>query len=255
MAFGGLEFSFDNINCSEYGLKLFTIGGSGGGSVSGGAEMTLYTDKPARGYKFNLLGVSEEEPLTFDLSFGTTQPMTRNEISKIQKWLFGHKTYKKLTIIQEDMTKVHYNCILTDSEIELFGNRPMLITCKVICDSPFAWEDEVTYSYNQTSITHDNTSDINDYTYPKIEFTATSSTVSIVNLSNQGRTTEFTNLTVGEIITLDNERQILTSSKGLKRLKNFNKNWFELVPNENIIRVVGANNFSMVYANARRIGG
>lgn len=256
LAFGGLKFIFDGIGSDQYGLQICSINGRGEESSSGGTNANLHTDKSSGSYKFNLLGVSEDEPLTFRLSFGTLSPMTRQEISSIQKWLFGHKEYKKLRIIQDDMTDLHYNCILSDSEIETLANYPFVISCNVTCDSQFAWEEDKTHTYSNftTDIILINTSDIKDYTYPLIEFTVASTTVSFINKSNGNWGTVFEKLTVGEKITLDNEHQIITSSTGLRRLGNFNKKWFELKSGENILAITGVSELKVTYANARRVG-
>lgn len=254
MAFGGLEFVFDDIHCSQYHLQICSMG-NGSGSSSGGTDVTLHTDKTSSSYKFNLLGVSEDKPLTFDLSFSPLKVMTRQEVGLIQKWLFGHKEYKTLRIVQDDMSEVYYNCLLGDSEIHFSGNHPVLISCKVTCDSPFAWENPRTYTYTTARFTHLNKSDINDYVYPIVEFTTSGGIAMIVNESNEGREALFEGLLAGERIVIDGEYQTVSSSKNLNRLKNFNKKWVELVSGENVIATTGITSLKITYANARRIGG
>lgn len=261
MSFGALTFVFDGIPSERMGLYLFNTD-SKESEISGGANLTLHTDKTNRSYKHNLLGVSEDKPLEFTLSFGSFDPLTRYDISSIQKWLFGHREYKKLQIVQEDMMNVYYNCILNNPKIITAGNIPYMFECTVTCDSPFAWEKEKVYEYTlngaETVIVHNNMSDINDYTYPIIEFDSklSQNTVSLMNLSNNNRETKIQGLMLNEKITLDNEKQIISSSSDLSRLGNFNKNWFELVKGENRIQVTGKiGTLTIKYANARRIGG
>lgn len=261
MSFGALSFVFDGIPSERMGLYLLNTE-SKETTITGGAKLTLYTDKTNKSYKHSLLGVSEDEPLEFKLTFGSLNPLSRYDISAIQKWLFGHKEYKKLQIIQDDMVGVYYNCILDDPEITTIGNIPYMFECTVICDSPFAWEDEKVYEYEIGSLPKTiklyNTSDVNDYTYPLVEFTskASSNTVSLINLSNDSRETKIEGLALNEKVTMNNEFQILTTSTDLGRLKNFNKNWFELVRGENVIQVSGnIDTLKITYANARRIGG
>lgn len=261
MSFSALTFIFDGVSSESKGLYLFSMD-SKETDIDGGAKLKLHTDKTNMSYKHNLLGVSEDNALEFNLAFGSLEPLSRYDISSIQKWLFGHREYKKLQIVQEDMLNVHYNCILSDPKIITVGNMPYMFECKVICDSPFAWENEATYEYvlngNQSTITHINTSDVNDYTYPIIEFDSkvASNTVTLTNLSNENRETRIEGLAQGEKITLNNENQIIESSIGLSRLSKFNKNWFELVQGENQIKVTGnVGTLKIRYANARRIGG
>lgn len=261
MSFSALTFIFDGISSESKGLYLFSTN-SKETNIDGGAKLKLHTDKTNISYKHNLLGVSEDDALKFNLAFGSLEPLSRYDISSIQRWLFGHREYKKLQIMQEDMLGVHYNCILTEPKITTIGNVPYMFECKVVCDSPFAWENKATYEYvlngTQKTITHINTSDVNDYTYPIIEFDSAiaNNTISLVNLSNDNRDTRIENLASGEKITLNNENQIIESSTNLNRLGQFNKNWFELVPGENQIKVSGnVGALKIRYANARRIGG
>ena len=54
---------------------------------------------------------------------------------------------------------------------------------------------------------------------------------------------------------MNNQKQIITSSTGLNRLGNFNKNWFRLVSGVNKLRIVGGLEAStMTYQNARKVG-
>ena len=52
---------------------------------------------------------------------------------------------------------------------------------------------------------------------------------SIINKSDGRREFKFSNLLGSEKITVDNKHQIITSSSGMFRLDNFNKNYFNLM--------------------------
>lgn len=261
MSFCASSFIFDGIPSESKGLYLFNID-SKETDIDCGANLTLHTDKTNRSYKHNLLGVSEDKPLEFKITFGSLDPLTRYDISSIQKWLFGHREYKKLQIVQDDMLNVYYNCILNNPKMITFGNMPYVFECTVVCDSPFAWENEKTHEYilngREDELVHYNQSDVNDYTYPLVEFDSllSSNEVSLINLSNDSRETKVQGLLANEKITLNNEMQLIDSSTQLSRLGNFNKNWFELVKGENRIKVVGKIGILKIkYSNARRIGG
>lgn len=262
MSFNGLNFIFDGKSSEFFGLYLFNLNGRGSEEFSGGANFQIHTDKTPMSPKHSLLGINEEEPLKFKLSFGSLKPLSRYDISSIQKWLFGHKDYKELKIIQDDMMNVHYKCILNNPQIKTIGNMPYAFTCDVICDSSYAWESEKTYHYvtngASKTIIHNNISDLFGYVYPKVEFTTLSSGGKVVflNKSNGNMETTFEGLSANEKITLDGELQTIVSSKGLKRLGNFNKNWFELISGANQIEITGnIDKLSITYANAKRIGG
>jgi len=55
---------------------------------------------------------------------------------------------------------------------------------------------------------------------------------------------------------IDNDKKIITSDSGLRRLSTFNKGWFRLVPGYNNLHIMsGIGTFSITYSLARKIGG
>ena len=261
MAYNATEFTFDGIPSEHYGLHLMEIGGKAGQGSFDGAKLELYTDSVYRRATQYLLGVSYKEPLKFKISFASYEPIDRFKLSQIQKWLFGHAEYKKLQIMQEDLQYVYFNCVLNNPSITTIDNNIYGLTCDVVCDAPWAWEFERTYSYNITlnpqNIVFQNKSDNNDYTYPTIKVTCNKAngTISIINKTDENREFKLTGLSVGEEITVNNELQIITSSLGLNRLSNFNKKFFRLLPNVNALEVKGdVSKVEIKYKNAKKVG-
>jgi hypothetical protein len=88
----------------------------------------------------------------------------------------------------------------------------------------------------------ENIGNIKPYHYPEVEFLlqGDSTGITIQNLSDSGRIFEFTNLTMGENIYVDNDKQrIITSLSDTYRLDNFNKNWLRLVQGVNQLKITG----------------
>lgn len=257
--FNGLSFIFDGIASERYGLYIYSIGGNGNDSSPSGNKLSLLTDKVAGKYKHDILGISEDEPLEFKITFGSFESLTREDVRTIHKWLRQNE-YKKLQIVQPDMSNVYYNCVMHDSEIKNFGNIPYAFEYTVTCDSQFAWEEERSYKYTVSSdggISHYNDSDIPTYIRPIIKFKSSSSnnTVIIENNSNDGWVTKIDGLGSGEIVTIDNENEFIGTDRRPNILQNFNYGWLELVPGVNELRITGSiADFEIIYANARRIG-
>lgn len=258
--FNGLSFVFDGVASERYGLYIYSINGSGNDSSPSGNKVSLLTDKNANGYKHDILGISEDEPLEFQITFGSFNSLTRNEVRAIHKWLRKNE-YRKLQIVQPDMKGLHYNCIMHDSTIKQIGNVPYAFEYTVTCDSQFAWEEERTYKYPTITggtIRHYNDSDIPTYVRPQIKFTSSSANndVSIENISNDMYLTNITGLGMGEVLTMDNENELIKTDRRPNMLQSFNCNWLELVPGINELRITGEiTNLEITYANARRIGG
>lgn len=251
MAFYGANFIYDNIISSEYGLTI-TSTSSGEEESTDGAGVKLYTQEIYRRPRSYLLGVQQSPSLTFSVELNVSQELSAEEDSVISNWLFGSMNYKKLQILQPDMTYVYYNAIFDSKQTYRVGNIIRGYTANVVCDSPFAWEfpkSEVhDYGLNtywvQDNIIINNKSDNADYTYPKVIFkmNAFGGDISIVNQSDGNRNFAFTGLNAFEQITVDNDLQTIVSSisEDTNRLPNFNNyNWMRLVKNVNKLYLTG----------------
>ena len=107
------------------------------------------------------------------------------------------------------------------------------------------------------SFTFENDSDDSDYLYPDVSFKTNNigSGIVVTNASDAGRIFQFSSILADETIDVDNELQIITSDSGLKRMTQFNKKWFRLVPGLNNLNIQGGlNSVGMTYKFARKIG-
>ena len=101
-----------------------------------------------------------------------------------------------------------------------------------------------------------NKSDNSDYLYPSLVITMNSfgGDVTITNSSDANRVFEITSLTAGEIITVDNDRGMLTSSLDLRRMGSFNKLWFRMPQGRNEFNISGnVESVVMSYDFARKV--
>lgn len=262
MAFRALTFVFDNIPSETYELYLGQIGGGGVMSQTGSCSVELYTQTIYRKPKPYFFGTQMSSVLTFELQFLSMTKLSAIDEQNIQRWLFGHQSYKKLQICQCDMQDVYFNCFLTDPEITTVGNYPYQFKCKVICDAPWAWEFPKKKVYNnlknETLITFNNTSDDNYYMYPKLEFTLNdlTSNVSFKNTTDDNSGFTITGALPNEKFVIDCNLGIITSSSGLLRFDNFKGSFLRFLPRINKINVIGGlDNFTINYQNARKVGG
>lgn len=261
MNYYAYDFIFDDIPSEKFDVFICSIDKSMKSEEDGGGNVKIHTDKTFKMEYNYLLGIEHDDVFEFKFTFGSKTPKDRFDVSLINNWLIGHNHYKKLQILQEDMTSIFFNCIINDFKITSFGNLPYVFECNVICDRGWALENARTYNYNISQnpqrIAHNNTSHKNNITLPIIEFTTNNAdaTVSIINESNKRYETKFTGLSNGETISMNGQTEIITSSMRLRRLNNFNNHWFELVPNQNIIVVSGdVSNFKITYENVRKVG-
>lgn len=268
MAFYAANFAYNGIISSEYGLKI-TSADSGEDSYAG-ATVELTTQELYRRPKVLLLGVQQKPVLSIPITINAKTELSATEDSVISNWLFGSLNYKKLQILQPDMQYVYFNCIFTDKQTIRVGNIIRGYTATIVCDSPFAWEypRTITKNYGANSYSAydsfiiNNTSDNADYTYPKLTITgnAFGGTLTITNSSDVSgsvtRVFTLTNIPAGEVITVDNDLQIISASpSGTNMLPYFTGyNWLRYVKGENNFTVEG-NVASLVFENtfARKI--
>lgn len=258
MNYGALSFMFDGISSETFGLFLCSVNEKGVRTYDGGGNVTIHTDRtPQMDFNY-IVGIEHDEVFEFTMTFGSKEPKDKFDISLINNWLVGHSEYKKLQIMQEDMMDVYYNCIINDYKVVTMGNYAFAFECTVICDRPWALTNTRKFKYvNPTTILHYNNSHTNKLTFPKLTFTtnAPNATVSITNTSNKNWETKFEGLSNGETIVLDNQLQLINSSLGLRRLQNFNKHWFELVPKQNKLIVTGnVKEIIIEYNEIRKVG-
>jgi hypothetical protein len=102
-----------------------------------------------------------------------------------------------------------------------------------------------------------NASEDGGYLYPIVEFTLNSvgNSMSIENITDNGRTFAITNILPNENIVVDNYLQTMVSSTNLLRLSNFNKLWLRFLPGNNQLRVIsGIGQLKLTFSFARKIG-
>lgn len=250
MAFYAANFIYDSVISSEYGLHITSGDGDSNWSA---ASVELHTQSIYRRPRNYLLGVQQTPVLSIPVQINVPVELSAEESAAVSSWLFGQMNYKKLQIIQSDMQYVYFNCIFTSPQLIRVGNIIRGFSSTIVCDSPFAWEfpKTTTYSYNANGymayedITMVNSSDNPDYTYPTISFTMNNigGGLTITNNSDTSGSSSrefiFTGLSAGEVITVNNDYQLITSSTGTNRLSNFNYKWLRYVPKANELHVEG----------------
>lgn len=263
MSFWGATFVFDGRPSELYSLYIASPDG-GSVNTTGSSDVELYVENIYKKSRNYLLGTTQSPALEFDVSFNSPREITSPELGEIQAWLFGHSQYKKLQIVQSDMHDVYFNCFLKSPRVHKVGNIIRGIRATVVCDSPFAWTFPRTKTFSFTDADVNQTidffsiSDDNDYYYPSLVVTMNEfgGDFNMSVSQDNGRLFEFTSLVPSEILTINNDLGIISSSTALKRLSNFNKNWFRLVRGKNSITFTGAiSQVDMTYQFAKKMGG
>ena len=251
MAFWGCEFLFDGVPCTQYGLMVYSFGSNRQSDVvfpSG----DIVEERLASRYDAMTYGVSQNNPLEYTLVFGANMDsidagasIDRFEVEAIASWLTGHQTRKWLTIVQPDTEIFRYKCFITDLQLITDGEYPWAFSCKVNCDSPFAYTfpDKYEYAVNgKLDVRFWNRSSYNGFFRPVIEITPKDGgDFSILNKTDKNRLFAFSGLprTGGHVITVDNKNQIITSSAGIDLYPYFNMHFLRFVRGDNYLTFSG----------------
>lgn len=239
------QFIFDNQESRDMGLSIVRMSG---GMVESPflSKSSIKEKKAIHNYKPYFQGV-EKHNLEFNITVSPLENKWTPEFKrKIGKWL-GQNSYKEFQTY-DDLGKYYYAKCVNAANLNTVDERGYLeLTFRT--NSPYAYSPVHIVSYNLlsnpvegTTINVVNESNIDDYFYPKIEFIldGTETDFSITNLSDNNRLFEFTELTGGETVSIDNYRQIILSDIPEEyRLKYFNKNWLRLLYGENSLLVKG----------------
>lgn len=262
MSFFAKSFMFDGIPSSTYNLYITNLSG-GENSLEGGSNVEVLKDTVFRRNRPYFLGATQSSSvLKIPVAIHSPDPIPATTSDAIFRWLFGHREYKKLYIIQNDMLGFYYNSFLINPQVLKVGNEIRGYSFTVECDANWAWEEEnsLTKSYSEETVSDSfvfqNTSADSDYLYPEMSITINEfgGDITITNNDDDAIEMTFTSLSADEVLTINNDLGILTSSTGLLRMSNFNKNWFRFVSGKNEIDIDGnVSEVVFTYQFARKV--
>lgn len=230
MSFHGTSMIFDGIACEEMGLVLCEFDSIRQDATKFTSNLAIQEDRIASRYRSLFYGGAVNEPLIFTMVLCVREdkvmrdePLDRWDLQRIAAWLTGHTSYKWLHIVQNDMKDVRYRCICSDLTVVEVAGKAWGLSCKVTCDSPYAYLTPVTYAFTATTNkattgTIISESTHNGFYYPKLTITPTANNGNIViTIGNHEETSTFTMRGVPTQIAtlnLDCENGVVTASSG-----------------------------------------
>ena len=265
MSFLGNYFNFAGINSKDFGLKIVSINGNLT-DVPSGSGYEYQSISAVRNPRKLFLGLKESNALEFTIEIVSENSIDLPTFLRIKHWLFGNFGYQKLQIEDEWYSDFYFNCILKANEDIKFGGEYFGLRCNVECDSPYAYTflTTKTYAFDSSIMNPFEFDNLSAEIYglrPIIEFKLSNSgkDFKILNLKTN-RIFEMTNLVPNEVITVDNQNELITSSTGLNRFKNLSRNknqgYFSLVHGVNKLECHGLLNYlKITYQFAIRLGG
>ena len=220
MSFYGTSMIFDGIACEEMGLVMYDFDNQKQDETAFTSNLSILEDRIESRYRSLFYGGSVNEPLTFTMVLCASEdrayrdePFDRWDLQKIASWLTGHTEYKWLNIVQPDMEQFRYKCIITDLKAVEIAGQKWGFSCKVTCDSPYAYMLPKTYIFDvegslACSLFSESTH--NGYYYPIIDITGHSGGNISVKIGNDEFKLNDVSANVGDI-RIDCENGIITS--------------------------------------------
>lgn len=240
-----IDFEYDGQRLSDYGCVVCHISSSPDlNTVNIGSQITFNTINLPLQNKFKTMSAQYEEAYTttfeigkFNCNTDDDYALTQEEVSGLMRWL-NKKKYCKFKMIYENdefgniyymgsfnVQMITYGGDILGLELTLQTNAPFGYYEPIECEMEF-----ITGGDNEQVSIFDISDEIG-YIYPhnvKIECEGNGD-LKIHNSQDGLRSTVINNCVKGEILTLDGENKIITSSKNHERLYNdFNYNFIKI---------------------------
>lgn len=242
----GNTFTYNGKSSEPYGLRFLIIDTNANKEIGGVLEYTTFKNNKAP----NITIQDANYNSTFEIEIEMiSEHKLDNNIHEIYDWILNQPNFKKLYIDNND--DFYYNCIFTSAEYidgctdEGYGIYGIKATMK--CDSTFMWKDvEYTYTSAELSnvVTHENISNVREYTYPTliIKTGSTGGDITVQNVSDNNRLTTFNGTLANDTITLSYSPALVNSylnDNDELVYESFNKKFFRLLQGTNKIGIVG----------------
>lgn len=222
-----VDFEYDGQYLSDYGFIICSFdGASGSETVSAGSKITFNTVPMHNGKKYSLTGTQYDECITTTFSiaknpchydFFEDMKITNDEYRDLMRWL-NRREFLKFQIFDEDENTrdaCYYEASFNVEKVLISG---MLygLTLTMETNKPFGYGEEQEFVYEIDNVSNEHilydVSDEIGYLYPDMVITCNADG----NLTLTNETEEcsmiINNCSVGEVITIDGDAQIISTS-------------------------------------------
>lgn len=252
--------TYNGINYENYGLRFLLLETTENKEVGGTLEYTNFkTNSDVRNH---IQSVQYTDGFNYPIELLSENLISNTVYREIINNFANQPDYCKLSFNNDlEYENMYFNCYFTNVEKFESGGKDGYgiygFKADMVCDSKFMWENEKTYTYTNfmNNITLKNTSEVRGYTYPKLIITAgnSTSTIQITNITDNNKLISL-QASANEIITIDYNPIIITSSLNEDKFTSWNKNCLRLVRGNNELSITGnVAKIEIAYQNARTV--
>ncbi len=150
--FGAYEFVFNDIISSRYNLVLLYSDADTGITTSTGTPEKKYvTISNHRSGRKEIIGVTVDEPLSFDIEILVDNfdenheiiPLKRNLVGQIRSWLFNKPDYGILKILQDGLQGYYFKVVFNNVEDINKDGDIIGFKAKVVCDNTGCYKKQM----------------------------------------------------------------------------------------------------------------
>lgn len=231
------DFEYNGTLLSSLGYMICSFDGSSNGNVSAGSDITFNMISPNRNSKFRIYSSKYESSYTTTFSICKNiesmssvnqdeQYLSTNDISELHKWLC-RKSFKKFKAHQDGYEDIFWNGVFT-SEQYLINGRTAGLTLTLITDAPFAYQEpekESTYDFylaKDVPFEIYDTSDEEGFIHPNLTITVLEPGTFTLSNSMDNKIMRIYNCSENEVITIDGENLIISSTMQNHITSDFN---------------------------------
>lgn len=270
MSVHSYKFIYNDKSTDEFNVLMATIG-SPEETQNLGMSREIVRNRALNQSVDNIFGSYYSDNLEFPITLVKKDGsyFSNADIRQLNRWLIGYNYPKKLELNSDilDLDNVYFNCLFTSVTTRSLTGI-IALTYSVVCDAPYGWEDfHETYNITESTINqpteiifHNDSDEIEDYLYPTLKITKIGDgDIEIAFSSDAVGNIILEGLVDGEVVTIDNLRQVINSTEQtftntLGGYDNFNHNWLRLVSGNNILNVSGNCTLEISGKYVRKVG-
>ena len=257
----GSHFEFGGLSSRMYDLVFVNLNTSRWIQLAGNSEsVTIYNKGANKAYVIGDDHTKSPVVLDAEITTESCRSLDISEQRQIEKWLFGHKNYRKLyfdmaddptaatyEIVDGKLYRNYLNCRMLNPE-RIEGNGGICgYKLQIMCDSNMFWQDAHTHNFSvnngapdvSTIVTVPVDTDFREYIYPKVKITmgGTGGDITIVNNTDDStRLTQFVGISPYATVIMKGELNYV-SDQYYEKLAT--RNFIRLLDGENKLFVLG----------------
>ena len=236
-----LDFEYDGKRLSDFGYIVCGFGDTSGvENISVGSQISFNKTPMHGGRRHSLTSTKYDQCISATIEicknpdrFDDAMFLTDRDVRMLARWLNRRDFHKFKAYNPWDIAewKCYYNASFNVEKV-IYGENVYGLRLTMETDSPFGYMEDITetWTINNTSVEFVDLSDEIGYQYPNLTITCLAAGNLSLNNDRMEGPMIISNCSSGEVITINGNAQIISSSVSEHQIYNdFNYNFFKIV--------------------------